>query len=187
MEHKNDKLEELIRGMLKELGEDPAREGLLSTPKRVAKALRTFTSGHDEDVAVVLNNAIFKEECDEMVVVKDIEMYSMCEHHMLPFFGKASVAYLPNGRILGLSKLARLVDVFARRLQVQERLTSQIAHCIDEAVKPHGVAVAIQAQHLCMMMRGVSKQNSQAVTSCMLGVFKDDGRTREEFLSLARC
>lgn len=182
----SDPLEDLMRGVLTELGEDAGREGLLRTPHRVAAALRHMTGGHQENIEKVLNGAIFEEECDEMVLVKDIEVYSMCEHHMLPFFGKAHVAYLPAGRILGLSKLARIVDVFARRLQVQERLTGQIARCLDEALSPHGVAVAIQAQHLCMMMRGVEKQNSKAVTSCMLGVFKEDQRTREEFLLLTR-
>ncbi len=181
-----DKLETLIHSTLSELGEDPEREGLKRTPHRVAKALRTFTSGHRLDIKEVLNGAIFTEECDEMIVVRDIELYSLCEHHMVPFFGRAYVAYLPKGKIVGLSKIARIVDVFARRLQVQERLTTQIARCIQDALDPHGVAVAIDAQHLCMMMRGVEKQNSRAVTSCMLGVFKEDARTRQEFLMLTK-
>ncbi|MBI3893051.1 MAG: GTP cyclohydrolase I FolE [Candidatus Wallbacteria bacterium] len=184
--NKEEKLEGIIRDLLQELGEDPGREGLLRTPHRVATAMRMLTGGHEEKIDEVLNGAVFGETCDEMVLVKDIEVYSLCEHHMLPFFGRAHVAYLPAGKIIGLSKLARIVDVFARRLQVQERLTQQIAHCLDEALKPHGVAVAIQAQHLCMMMRGVEKQNSKAVTSCMLGVFKESQRTREEFLHLSR-
>jgi len=177
-------IEPLVRDLLKELGEDPYREGLSKTPERVAKAFRYFTSGYALTVAEVLNGAVFTEPYDEMVVVKDIEVYSLCEHHLLPFFGKAHIAYLPAGRIVGLSKLARLVDMFARRLQVQERLTTQIAEALREALQPAGVAVVIEAFHFCMMMRGVEKQNSQAITSCMLGAFRDCRETREEFLRL---
>jgi GTP cyclohydrolase I len=180
------RLESLVRQVLEELGEDPDREGLVRTPHRVAKAWAAFTSGTEMCCTDVLNGAVFTEKCDEMVVVKDIELYSLCEHHMVPFFGKAHVAYLPGDKIIGLSKLARIVDLFSRRLQVQERLTTQIANCLEDALKPQGVAVIIEAQHLCMMMRGVQKQNSMAVTSCMLGVFKDDLRARDEFLQLTR-
>ena len=176
--------ENLIRDILKEIGEDPRREGLLRTPKRVAKAYQFLTSGYKQDVRSVLNGAIFKEKYDEMVIVKDIDFFSMCEHHMLPFYGKAHVAYIPNGKILGLSKIPRIVEIFARRLQVQERMTQQIAETFYDALEPDGVAVVIEARHLCMMMRGVAKQNSQAVTSCMLGQFRTDARTRGEFLSL---
>jgi GTP cyclohydrolase I len=177
-------IEPLIHAMLKELGEDPAREGLVKTPERVAKAMRYLTSGYGQTAQEVLNEAIFTENYDEMVVVKDIELYSLCEHHLLPFFGKAHVAYLPAGKILGLSKIARVVDVFARRLQVQERLTTQIADALNEALQPTGVAVVIEAFHFCMMMRGVEKQNSKAITSCMRGAFRDSRMTREEFLQL---
>ena len=177
-------IEHLVRDVLKELGEDPCREGLSKTPERVAKAFRYLTSGYALTVPEILNGAVFTEPYDEMVVVKDIEVYSLCEHHLLPFFGKAHIAYLPAGRIVGLSKLARLVDMFARRLQVQERLTTQIAEALREALQPAGVAVVIEAFHFCMMMRGVEKQNSLAVTSCMLGTFRTDARTRGEFLSL---
>ncbi len=176
-------LESLIKDVLKEMGEDPHREGLVQTPRRVASALRTLTAGYDQAVADVLNGAIFTESYEEMVVVRDIELYSLCEHHLLPFFGKAHLAYLPAGRILGLSKAARLVDMFARRLQPQERLTTQIAEAVQSALEPAGVAVAIEASHLCMMMRGVEKQNSRTVTSCMLGAFRAR-ETREEFLQL---
>ncbi len=179
-------IEHLVRDVLKELGEDPCREGLSKTPERVAKAFRYLTSGYTLTVTEVLNGAVFTEPYDEMVVVKDIEVYSLCEHHLLPFFGKAHIAYLPAGRIVGLSKLARLVDMFARRLQVQERLTTQIAEALREALQPAGVAVVIEAFHFCMMMRGVEKQNSQAITSCMLGAFRDCRETREEFLRLLR-
>jgi len=179
-------MEPLVRDLLKELGEDPYREGLQKTPERVAKALQYLTSGYGTTVADVLNDAIFTEPYDEMVVVKDIEVYSLCEHHLLPFFGKAHIAYLPAGRIVGLSKLARLVDMFARRLQVQERLTTQVAEALQEALRPAGVGVVIEAAHFCMMMRGVEKQNSMAVTSCMLGAFRDSRMTREEFLQLIR-
>jgi GTP cyclohydrolase I len=177
-------MEPLVRDLLKELGEDPYREGLQKTPERVAKALAYLTSGYGKTVDEILNDAIFTEPYDEMVVVKDIEVYSLCEHHLLPFFGKAHIAYLPAGRIVGLSKLARLVDMFARRLQVQERLTTQVAEALQEALKPAGVGVVIEAAHFCMMMRGVEKQNSMAVTSCMLGAFRDSHNTREEFLEL---
>ena len=179
-------IEHLVRDVLKELGEDPCREGLSKTPERVAKAFRYLTSGYALTVPEILNGAVFTEPYDEMVVVKDIEVYSLCEHHLLPFFGKAHIAYLPAGRIVGLSKLARLVDMFARRLQVQERLTTQIAEALREALQPAGVAVVIEAFHFCMMMRGVEKQNSQAITSCMLGAFRDCRETREEFLRLLR-
>jgi GTP cyclohydrolase I len=166
------------------MGEDPERAGLLDTPQRVRKSLAALTQGYAQDPRTVLGTAVFEEHYDEMVVVKDIELYSLCEHHLLPFFGKAHVAYIPDGRIVGLSKLPRLVDIFARRLQVQERLTTQIAETLWELLAPQGVGVVIEASHLCMMMRGVQKQNSQTVTSCMLGRFKDDEKTRAEFLNL---
>jgi GTP cyclohydrolase I len=184
--HKKSKMEELVEGMLKEVGEDPKREGLLKTPHRVAKAMEFLTSGYREDIASVLNGAVFNEKYDEMVIVKDIDFFSMCEHHMLPFFGKAHIAYIPNGKIIGLSKVPRVVDVFARRLQVQERLTRQIADTIFDYLHPEGVGVVIEARHMCMMMRGVEKQNSLATTSAMLGVFKDDVKTRQEFLELTK-
>jgi GTP cyclohydrolase I len=177
-------IEALVGDLLKELGEDPHREGLVKTPARVAEALRTLTSGYGQSVQTILNGAIFAEPYDEMVVVKDIEVYSLCEHHLLPFLGKAHVAYMPAGRIVGLSKIPRLVDMFARRLQVQERLTTQVAEALQTALQPAGVAVVIEAYHLCMMMRGVEKQNSQAITSCMLGAFRECRETREEFLQL---
>ena len=167
--------------ILGRLGEDPAREGLLKTPERVAKALQFLTSGYNQDAAKILRGAMFKEEYSEMVIVKDIELYSMCEHHMLPFFGKAHVAYIPNGRIVGLSKIPRVVDVFARRLQVQERLTHQILDAIQETLNPYGVSIVIEARHMCMMMRGVQKQNSATTTSAFTGVFKDDEKTRKSF------
>jgi GTP cyclohydrolase I len=177
-------ISELVRDLLSELGEDPDREGLKKTPERVEKALRFLTRGYQEDPAGVLNAALFSVTYDEMVVVKDIDVYSMCEHHILPFAGKAHVAYLPNGKVVGLSKIPRLVDIYARRLQVQERLTVQIAEAIQQAANPRGVGVIIEAEHFCMMMRGVEKQNSVAVTSCMLGAFRDQLQTREEFLAL---
>jgi GTP cyclohydrolase I len=177
-------IEPLVVNLLKELGEDPSREGLIKTPERVAKSMRYLTSGYEKSVDEVLNEAVFSEQYDEMVVVKDIEVYSLCEHHLLPFYGKAHVAYLPAGKIIGLSKVARLVDVFARRLQVQERLTTQIAEALQAALKPVGVGVVVEAVHFCMMMRGVEKQNSKAVTSCMLGSFRSRRETREEFLQL---
>jgi GTP cyclohydrolase I len=179
-------MQETIRKLLVELGEDPSREGLLETPRRVEKSLRFLTSGYDTDIDTILNNALFTVEYNEMVIVRNIDFYSMCEHHMLPFFGKCHVAYLPDRRVIGLSKIPRVVDVFARRLQVQERLTKQIAETIRDKVHPHGVAVVMEATHLCMAMRGVAKQNSVTVTSAMLGVFHADARTRHEFLELIR-
>src|SRR6187455_3288054 len=179
-------MEDLIRQLLKELGEDPDREGLLRTPLRVAKAMKFLTSGYDADIDQVLNNALFTVDYNEMVIVKDIDFYSLCEHHLLPFFGKCHVAYIPSDRVIGLSKIPRLVDVFSRRLQVQERLTSQIADTIRETINPLGVAVVMEATHLCMSMRGVEKQNSFAVTSAMLGVFRDNAHTRMEFLELIK-
>jgi GTP cyclohydrolase IA len=178
--------EELYRELLVRIGEDPERDGLLQTPSRMEKALKFLTRGYTMDVQTVLHDALFDVDYDEMVIVKDIEFFSMCEHHMLPFFGKAHVAYVPNGKVIGLSKIPRLVDVFARRLQVQERLTTQVADAIDEAIHPQGVAVILDAQHLCMMMRGVEKQHSDTVTSAMRGVFKTQLQTRSEFLSLIR-
>ena len=178
-------LEELIRKQLELLGEDPDREGLLKTPARVAASLKWLTRGYERDVRQVIGDALFDECHGNMVMVRDIELYSMCEHHMLPFYGKAHVAYIPNGRIVGLSKLARVVDVFAQRLQVQERLTEQIAEALSEVLEPAGVGVVIEAYHLCMMMRGVQKQNSKTITSALRGVFRDDPKTRDEFLRLA--
>ena len=178
--------QELIRELLRRVGEDPERDGLLRTPERVEKSLAFLTRGYNQTVSGVLHNALFDVDYDEMVIVKDIEFYSLCEHHMLPFYGKAHVAYVPKGKVIGLSKMARLVDVFARRLQVQERLTRQISDAIEEAIAPQGVGVILEAQHLCMMMRGVEKQHSQTVTSAMLGVFKTQLQTRNEFLSLVR-
>ena len=177
--------EELVREMLVRLGEDHDREGLEQTPARVRKAMQFLTRGYQEDPETILNGALFTENYDEMVIVKDIEMFSLCEHHMLPFFGKVHIAYIPNGKVIGLSKLPRLVEVFSRRLQVQERLTTQIAETIQETIKPQGVGVICEARHLCMMMRGVEKQHSSAVTSAMLGAFRDLD-TRSEFLSLIR-
>ena len=179
-------MQEIIRRLLEAMGEDPARAGLRETPRRVEESLRFLTSGYQSDVHAVLNNALFTVEYSEMVIVRDIDFFSLCEHHLLPFFGKCHVAYLPNTQVIGLSKLPRLVDVFSRRLQVQERLTSQIAETIKEKINPLGVAVVMEATHLCMSMRGVQKQNSVTVTSAMLGVFRDDARTRHEFLELIR-
>ena len=179
-------LEELTRELLVRLGEDPTREGLLRTPLRVAKAYRYLTKGYNEDPDELLKGALFSVDYDEMVIVKDIEMFSLCEHHLLPFFGKVHIAYIPRGRVIGLSKLPRLVEVFARRLQVQERLTVEIAESIQEAIQPLGVGVVVEARHLCMMMRGVEKQHSATVTSAMFGCFRDERETREEFLSLIR-
>lgn len=175
-----------IRSILKEIGEDPARDGLQNTPSRVDRAMRFLTSGYRMDPDEILGKALFDVAYDEMVIVRDIEVFSLCEHHLLPFFGKCHVGYIPNGRVIGLSKIPRLVDMYARRLQVQERLTTQIADTINEKIHPRGVAVVIEAQHLCMIMRGVEKQNSVAVTSSMLGAFKDHQNTRNEFLNLVR-
>jgi len=179
-------LERLVREMLVRLGQDPTREGLAKTPARVAKSLTYLTAGCSKDPKSVVNGAVFEHEADEMVVVRDIEIYSMCEHHMLPFFGRAHVAYLPKGKIIGLSKIPRIVDCFARRLQVQERLTMQIAEALEEILAPQGVGVVIEASHLCMMMRGVEKQNSKTVTSCMRGRFRRDARTRQEFMDILK-
>jgi GTP cyclohydrolase IA len=179
-----DPIEQAMRTILEHLGEDPRRDGLLATPRRVAKSLRFLTGGYRQDVDRVLNGALFDVCYDEMVIVKDIEVFSLCEHHLLPFFGRCHVAYIPSNKVIGLSKLPRLVDVFARRLQVQERLTTEIAYTIMDKIRPLGVGVVIEAKHLCMIMRGVEKQNSVAVTSAMLGSFRDDRKTREEFLSL---
>lgn len=177
---------ELIRRELELIGEDPKREGLLETPHRVAKAMKFLTEGYESSAEEVVGKGIFKEEHDNMIMVRDIELYSLCEHHMLPFFGKAHVAYIPNGKIVGLSKIPRIVDVYARRLQVQERLTEQIAEGLCRVLNPSGVGVVIEAYHLCMMMRGVQKQNSQTVTSAVRGLFRSDPRTRDEFLALAQ-
>jgi len=174
----------LIREVLDQLVEDPGREGLLNTPERVEKALRFLTSGYQTDVRQVVNGALFEVKYDEMVIVKDIEFFSLCEHHVLPFFGKVHVAYLPKGRVIGLSKIPRIVDVFARRLQIQERMTEEIAHSIQEIIEPAGVGVICEARHFCMMMRGVEKQHSGAVTSTMLGAFRSRKTTRDEFLAL---
>src|SRR5881296_1461723 len=179
-------MQELIRRLLAEMGEDPAREGLLDTPGRVEKAYRFLTSGYGADIDQVLNNALFAVDYSEMVIVKDIDFYSLCEHHLLPFFGKCHVAYIPSTKVIGLSKIPRVVDVFARRLQVQERLTNQIADTIRDKIAPLGVAVVVEATHLCMSMRGVEKQNSFAVTSAMHGAFRDNSRTRMEFLELIK-
>ncbi len=177
--------ENVVRRQLELLGEDPTREGLERTPARVARSMAFLTRGYGQKVEDVVGEGVFAESHENMVMVRDIELYSMCEHHMLPFFGKAHIAYIPNGKIVGLSKLPRIVDMFARRLQVQERLTSEIAEAIRDVLAPHGVGVVIEAYHLCMMMRGVEKQNSKTITSALLGVFRDDARTRDEFLRLA--
>ena len=175
---------ELLNGVLEHLGEDPTRDGLLRTPLRAEKALRFITSGYTADVQKIVNGALFDVEYDQIVIVKDIEFFSMCEHHMLPFYGKAHVAYLPSEKVIGLSKIPRIIDVFARRLQVQERLTQQIAETLQDVLKPRGVGVILEARHFCMMMRGVEKQHSGTVTSAMLGAFRDQKETRDEFLSL---
>ena len=182
----SDPLEGAIHTMLRELGEDPKREGLLRTPGRVAKSLRFLTSGYHQELDKIFNGALFPVAYDEMVIVKDIEIFSLCEHHLLPFFGRCHVAYIPNQKVIGLSKIPRVVDVFAKRLQIQERLTTQIAEALMERIKPQGVGVIIEAKHLCMIMRGVEKQNSVAVTSHMTGVFRDCDLTRAEFLRLVR-
>jgi GTP cyclohydrolase IA len=176
--------EELLRELLVRLGEDPGRDGLARTPERMQRTLEYLTKGYREDAEKLLKGALFNVDYDEMVIVKDIEMFSLCEHHLLPFFGKVHVAYLPKGKVIGLSKLPRLIDIFARRLQVQERLTTQIAETIQHAIEPQGVGVVIEARHLCMMMRGVEKQHSSAVTSSMLGAFREEKETRDEFLAL---
>ena len=178
--------EDLIRQILVRIGEDPEREGLRRTPLRVAKAYDFLTSGYTSTVEEVVNNAVFSDSCDEMVIVKDIEFYSMCEHHMIPFFGRVHVGYLPKGKVIGLSKVARIVDVFGRRLQIQERMTNQIADAMMDILSPMGVGVVVEASHLCMMMRGVQKQNSSTITSAMRGLFKKDPRTRSEFMNLIR-
>jgi len=178
-------MERLVRRELELIGEDPAREGLLSTPSRVAKAMEFLTQGYNSSAEAVVGEGIFAEEHDNMIMVRDIELYSLCEHHMLPFFGKAHVAYIPNGKIVGLSKIPRIVDVYARRLQVQERLTEQVAEGLCRVLHPKGVGVVIEASHLCMMMRGVEKQNSKTITSALRGVFREDSKTRDEFLRLA--
>jgi GTP cyclohydrolase I len=181
-----DPIEPLVEAMLKELSEDPVRDGLLKTPSRVAKSMRFLTEGYEQDPHDILNDALFDVTYNEMVIVKDIEVYSLCEHHLLPFLGRAHVAYIPNGKVVGLSKIPRLVEIFARRLQVQERLTVEIAEALDEILKPTGVAVVVEAIHLCMMMRGVSQQNSFAITSSLRGEFHDDPKTRAEFMELIR-
>ena len=182
----HDPIEPLVTAMLKELGEDPGRDGLERTPQRVAKAMRYLTGGYQQDPTQILNNALFDVSYDEMVIVKDIDFYSLCEHHMLPFFGRAHVAYIPNGRVVGLSKIPRMVEMFARRLQVQERLTTEIAQALEDALKPKGVAVVVESIHLCMMMRGVAQQNAFAITSSIRGEFERDSKTRSEFMELIR-
>jgi len=184
MNERNDRIADLVRKLLIELGEDPKREGLIDTPQRVAAAYTYLTSGYQADVDALINEAIFRQETTSMVVVKDIEVYSLCEHHLLPFYGRCHIGYIPRGKVFGISKLARLVDMFARRLQIQERLTEQIAYAIKDSINADGVGVMIEARHLCMMMRGVEKQNSQFVTSSVLGVFRNNPATREEFLSI---
>lgn len=186
MPEESDPIQSLIRSLLHELGESPERDGLQRTPKRVADSMRFLTQGYRQDPLEILNNALFDVSYDEMVMVKDCEFYSMCEHHMLPFFGRIHVAYVPNGKVVGLSKVPRLVQMFSRRLQVQERLTTEIADILEEVLQPRGVAVVGEAIHLCMMMRGVEQQNSSTVTSSMRGVFKEDPKTRSEFMDLIR-
>jgi GTP cyclohydrolase I len=176
----------LIESLLKELGEDPTRDGLRRTPERMASALAFLTQGYGQDPLEILNEAVFEESYNEMVIVKDIDFYSLCEHHLLPFFGRAHVAYVPDGRIVGLSKLARLVEMYSRRLQVQERLTTEVAGALDRVLRPRGVAVVMEAQHLCMLMRGIQKQNSYAISSAMVGEFESDPKTRAEFMQLIR-
>jgi GTP cyclohydrolase I len=179
-----DQLKKITRNLIETIGEDPNREGLLKTPKRVAKSWEYFSEGYRTDLDNIINEAVFHEDCSEMVVVRDIEFFSMCEHHMIPFFGRAHVGYLPNGKVIGLSKIPRIVDMFSRRLQLQERLTSQVANTLEEVLKPIGVAVVMEGRHLCMQMRGVEKQNSYASTSAMLGQFRKSAETRAEFLSI---
>lgn len=182
----NQTLESSVKNMLVELGEDPSREGLVDTPERVAKAFRFLTKGYHENLKDVIGRGIFNETTDDMVIVRDIEFYSLCEHHMLPFFGKCHIGYIPNGKIIGVSKMARIVEHFARRLQLQERLTSQVAHAIIDSIAPEGVGIVMEAQHLCMLMRGVEKQNSVMTTSVMLGSFRNEPETRQEFLNLIK-
>jgi len=182
----HDNVKELTEKLLIEIGEDPDREGLLNTPMRVAKAWAFLSKGYKQDIDEIINNAIFEEEYDQMVVVKDIEFYSMCEHHLLPFFGVAHIAYIPNGKIIGLSKIPRILDMFARRLQVQERMTQEVAGMLQLKLKPRGVAVIIEAQHMCMQMRGVEKRKSYMSTSAMLGIFREDNKTRKEFLDIVK-
>ncbi len=179
-------MEELAREMIRRVGEDPSREGLRRTPERFTKSLQYLTRGYTQDLNELLNDALFTVDYDDMVIVRDVEMFSLCEHHLLPFFGRCHIAYVPNGKVIGLSKIPRLVDMFARRFQVQERLTTEIAATIQELIQPQGVGVVIEARHLCMMMRGVEKQHSSATTSSMLGVFRDNPKTRSEFLTLIR-
>jgi GTP cyclohydrolase I len=184
MTESNEKIQRLVKELLVELGEDPGREGLVNTPKRVAAALTYLTSGYKADIQQMINQAIFEQDTTSMVVVKDIEVYSLCEHHMLPFYGRCHIGYIPRGRVFGISKLARLVDMYSRRLQIQERLTEQIAYAVKDSINADGVGVMIEARHLCMMMRGVEKQNSLFVTSSVLGVFRTNPATREEFMSI---
>ena len=186
MSKENSKIKDLTKQLLIELGENPDREGLLQTPHRVAKAWGFLSQGYRQDIKTLINNAVFEEEYDQMVLVKDIEFYSMCEHHLLPFFGRAHIAYIPNGKIIGLSKIPRMVDMFARRLQVQERMTNEIASTLNDALNPRGVAIIIEAQHMCMQMRGVEKRYSYMSTSSMLGIFRTDSKTRKEFLDLIK-
>ena len=180
----DDKIENLTKQLLEEIGEDPSREGLLKTPSRVSKAWSFFSGGYNQDLDKIINNAVFNEDATDMVVVRDVEFFSLCEHHLIPFFGRAHVAYLPNGKVIGLSKIPRIIDMFSRRLQVQERLTRQIAETVKEILDPIGVAVIMEGQHMCMQMRGVEKQNSLTTTSSMLGKFRESDRTRSEFLSI---
>jgi GTP cyclohydrolase I len=184
MSDEHDPMMGLVSQVLKEIGEDPARDGLLRTPQRVAKAMRFLTQGYQEDPVEILNNALFEVDYDEMVLVRDIDFYSLCEHHMVPFFGRAHVAYIPNGKVVGLSKIPRLVDMFSRRLQVQERFTTQVAETLERVLEPKGVGVVVEAKHLCMMMRGVEKENSFAITSSLRGDFSHDSKTRSEFMQL---
>ncbi|MFQ5639945.1 MAG: GTP cyclohydrolase I FolE [bacterium] len=179
-------MQELVKGLLRKLGEDPEREGLLKTPLRVQKSLEFLTDGYKKDVCQIINDALFSEKYDEMVIVKDIEVYSLCEHHMLPFYGKCHVAYMPNGKVVGLSKIPRIVDAYSKRLQVQERLTNQIAEILMDCLTPRGVAVVIEARHLCMMMRGVQKQNTVVTTSALTGIFRENQSTRDEFMHLIK-